>query len=75
MFNLFDCIVTGDNENVKNGKPAPDIFLEAARQLKVENPEDCLVFEGKKKKKKSKLKKKRIFRSINNNIITKIMMM
>ena len=52
MFNLFDCIVTGDNENVKNGKPAPDIFLEAARQLKVENPEDCLVFEGIKKIKK-----------------------
>jgi len=46
MFDLFDCIVTGDNPNVKNGKPSPDIFQEAARLLKVENPEECLVFEG-----------------------------
>ena len=29
---------------VSNGKPAPDIFLEAARQLQV-SPEDCIVIE------------------------------
>lgn len=44
MFQAFQAIVTGDNENVKKGKPAPDIYLEAAKQLGVD-PTDCLVFE------------------------------
>lgn len=38
----FDAIVTGDE--VKNGKPAPDIFLKAARRLGLA-PEDCIVVE------------------------------
>jgi HAD superfamily hydrolase (TIGR01509 family) len=38
----FETIVCGDE--IKNGKPAPDIFLEAAEKLKV-SPEKCLVFE------------------------------
>lgn len=38
----FDVIVGGDN--VENGKPAPDIFLAAAKKLKVA-PKNCLVFE------------------------------
>jgi beta-phosphoglucomutase family hydrolase len=38
----FQTIVTV--EDYRNGKPAPDAFLEAARQLKV-TPEKCLVFE------------------------------
>ena len=38
----FQAIVTV--ENYRNGKPAPDAFLEAARQLKV-TPGKCLVFE------------------------------
>lgn len=38
----FSSILTG-SEIIK-GKPAPDIYLAAARELKV-NPENCLVFE------------------------------
>jgi mannitol-1-/sugar-/sorbitol-6-phosphatase len=38
----FDEIITGDQ--VVNGKPAPDIFLEAARRLGVE-PERCVAVE------------------------------
>lgn len=38
----MDCIVTACSVN--KGKPAPDVYLEAARQLEV-NPKDCLVFE------------------------------
>ena len=38
----FDPVVTGDE--VKRGKPAPDIFLLAASRLGVA-PEDCLVLE------------------------------
>ena len=37
-------IVAGDDPAVTNGKPAPDIYLEAARRLNVD-PKDCLVFE------------------------------
>lgn len=42
LFDAFDTIVSADD--VKHGKPAPDIFLEAARRLKVE-PAYCVVFE------------------------------
>lgn len=38
----FSHIVTGDQ--VSNGKPAPDIFLEAARRLGVD-PADCIALE------------------------------
>lgn len=38
----FQTIVTADD--VKHGKPAPDIFLEAARRLGVK-PEDCVGLE------------------------------
>lgn len=40
--NFFASIVTGSD--VARGKPAPDIYLEAARQLEV-SPDRCLVFE------------------------------
>jgi HAD superfamily hydrolase (TIGR01509 family) len=39
---LFSVIVT--SEQVKHGKPAPDMFLEAARRMAVA-PGDCLVLE------------------------------
>jgi beta-phosphoglucomutase family hydrolase len=39
---FFDVVVTGDQ--VTRGKPAPDIFLEAARRLGVQ-PADCIVIE------------------------------
>lgn len=38
----FDAIVSGDQ--VRRGKPEPDIFLEAARRLELA-PADCYVFE------------------------------
>lgn len=39
---LFDYVVTADD--VEHGKPAPDVYLEAARRIKVE-PARCIVFE------------------------------
>eukprot|EP01135_Chromosphaera_perkinsii_P000307 Nk52_evm76s62 gene=Nk52_evmTU76s62 len=44
MFARMKTVVTGDDPLVKNGKPAPDIFLEGARRLEIA-PENCLVFE------------------------------
>lgn len=38
----FDAIVSA--EDVPNGKPHPDIFLESAEQLKL-RPDECIVFE------------------------------
>lgn len=44
FFQEFDHIVTGDN--VQNGKPAPDIFLQAAGRWEASpQPSQCLVFE------------------------------
>ena len=39
---LFDLIVGA--EDVQNGKPAPDVYLEAARRMKVA-PDECVAFE------------------------------
>lgn len=44
-FEVFQTVVIA--EDVKHGKPAPDIFLEAARRLGAA-PETCLVFEDAK---------------------------
>ncbi|MBU3958294.1 MAG: beta-phosphoglucomutase family hydrolase [Candidatus Omnitrophica bacterium] len=40
--NLFDIIITGND--IKKGKPHPDVFLLAGARLGLE-PEECLVFE------------------------------
>ncbi|HXJ20564.1 MAG TPA: HAD-IA family hydrolase [Polyangia bacterium] len=41
---IFDAVVCGDDARVAHPKPAPDIFLAAARDLRAE-PADCVVFE------------------------------
>ncbi len=43
-FAIFDLVVSGEDPEVKHGKPAPDIFLVAAERLAA-NPSSCLVFE------------------------------
>lgn len=42
MFDRFSQIATANE--VKHGKPAPDIFLKAAEKMNA-NPKDCIVFE------------------------------
>ena len=43
-FSQFSQIVRGDDPELKEGKPAPDIFLLAAKRVGVD-PAECLVFE------------------------------
>ncbi len=43
-FRIFQLVVTGDDPEIKRGKPDPDIFLLAAERMKA-TPARCLVFE------------------------------
>jgi pseudouridine 5'-phosphatase len=43
-FSIFRCVITGDDPEIKRGKPHPDIFLIAAERLQA-SPSKCLVFE------------------------------
>jgi pseudouridine-5'-monophosphatase len=43
-FSIFECIVLGDDPDIKWGKPNPDIFLLTAERLGAD-PEQCLVIE------------------------------
>jgi pseudouridine-5'-monophosphatase len=43
-FAAFDVVVTGDDPRIANGKPAPDIYLLAARELGIE-PVRCVAVE------------------------------
>jgi pseudouridine-5'-monophosphatase len=40
----IDIVVTSDDKRIKEGKPAPDIFILAAKELGLE-PNECIVFE------------------------------
>ena len=40
----IDVVVTSDDKRIKEGKPAPDIFILAAKELGLE-PNECIVFE------------------------------
>jgi pseudouridine-5'-monophosphatase len=44
MFGKMTAIISGDDPECANGKPAPDIYLLAAKRLGVD-PKECLVFE------------------------------
>jgi HAD superfamily hydrolase (TIGR01509 family) len=43
-FSIFECVMLPDDPSVCHGKPAPDLFLAAARVLRAA-PANCLVFE------------------------------
>ncbi len=44
LSNYFKTVVSAFDEEVENGKPAPDVFLLASKKIGVD-PKDCLVFE------------------------------
>ncbi|CAG8686304.1 9165_t:CDS:2, partial [Scutellospora calospora] len=45
LFGMFDSITCGDDPDIKNGKPAPDLFLSTRKKMGNPPVEQCLVFE------------------------------
>jgi HAD superfamily hydrolase (TIGR01509 family) len=45
IFELFDVIICGDDAEIKNAKPSPDLFLAAQKHFGNPPAENCLVFE------------------------------
>lgn len=45
LFELFDVIICGDDPEIQNAKPSPDLFLAAQKHLGNPPAENCLVFE------------------------------
>lgn len=43
----FDVVISSESENIKNGKPHPDVYLEAAKKLGL-NPDECVAVEDSK---------------------------
>lgn len=43
-FGVFSVVIVGDDPRLRRGKPAPDIFLLAAQEVRVD-PSDCVVVE------------------------------
>jgi pseudouridine 5'-phosphatase len=43
-FRIFACVITGDDPEIRRGKPHPDIFLLTAERMQAP-PSQCLVFE------------------------------
>jgi pseudouridine 5'-phosphatase len=43
-FRIFSCVITGDDPEIKRGKPHPDIFLLTAERMQAPASQ-CLVFE------------------------------
>ncbi|KAG7344795.1 HAD-like domain containing protein [Nitzschia inconspicua] len=45
IFRYMSAVVTTDDPAVQRGKPAPDIYIHAAKQISVNDPSYCIVFE------------------------------
>ena len=43
-FRIFECVITGDDPEIRRGKPHPDIFLLTAERMQAPASQ-CLVFE------------------------------
>ncbi|MCX7820179.1 MAG: HAD family phosphatase [Brevinematales bacterium] len=47
LIKYFDVVLSSESENIKNGKPHPDVYLEAARRLNFK-PYECAAVEDSK---------------------------